>query len=91
MLEHGSSKVDHTPKRKKPWEKPEDDSAVGLDTTAVSTSASAAVGSDKDGGGEGPKAETDRIDVNGHRETGQGVVNILRPNAVPDSGLLAKE
>jgi hypothetical protein len=33
----------------------------------------------------------DSIDLNGHKETGQGVVNILKPNAVPDSGLLAKD
>jgi hypothetical protein len=35
--------------------------------------------------------KTDTIDLNGHKETGQGVVNILKPNAVPDSGLLAKD
>lgn len=32
-----------------------------------------------------------QVDVNGHRETGTGVVNILKPNAVPDSGLLSKD
>lgn len=32
-----------------------------------------------------------QVDVNGHRETGTGVVNILKPNAVPDSGLLGKD
>ena len=42
--------------------------------------------------GADSQAETeDAIDVNGHRETGQGVVKILQPNAIPDSGLLSKD
>ena len=89
VLEHGSSKVDKTPKRKKPWEKDDDNTEGQAAATATQTS-SAGVG--KEGGGERAKErDADRVDVNGHRETGQGVANILRPNAVPDSGLLSKE
>lgn len=91
VLEHGSSKVDKTPRRRKPWEKDDDDgggdtkedgqaaSAIGDDVSGAATTAVAA------------KSGADVIDINGHRETGTGVVNILKPNAVPDSGLLSKD
>jgi hypothetical protein len=103
VLEPGSSKVDRTPRRKKPWEKDEQETTTEeveeeADTTDQATrqpsdnagpEPAAAAGEPTDG----PPTETTnpRIDVNGHKETGQGVVNILRPGAVPDGGLLAKD
>lgn len=89
VLEPGSSKVDNTPRRKKPWEK-------DAETTVPSTAEAA--GSDldtrpKDGPQEitAGTEEAAPIDVNGHKETGEGVVKILQPNAIPDSGLLSKD
>ncbi|EXJ92266.1 hypothetical protein A1O3_00816 [Capronia epimyces CBS 606.96] len=82
VLEPGSSKVDKTPRRKKPWEKDDagnggtPENAGAADQTPQLTQAV-------------PAAEG--VDVNGHKETGQGVVNILKPNAIPDSGLLSKD
>ena len=94
VLEHGSSKVDKTPRRRKPWEKDDDGggdtkedgaavSAIGDDVSETAATAAAAAAAAKSG--------ADVIDINGHRETGTGVVNILKPNAVPDSGLLSKD
>ncbi|KIX09105.1 uncharacterized protein Z518_00183 [Rhinocladiella mackenziei CBS 650.93] len=83
VLEPGSSKVDKTPRRKKPWEK--DTDAEPSQEASNSSASRGETGQDKN------KAETEVIDVNGYKETGQGVVNILKPNAVPDSGLLGKD
>jgi hypothetical protein len=78
VLDHGSSKVDNTPRRKKPWESGGDEStAVGVVTDATE-------------GQSGATSERTQ-DVNGHLSTGEGVVKILQPNAIPESGLLSKE
>ena len=71
VLEPGSSKVDKTPRRKKPWETDESQS-----TTAPSTN---------------ERSPDPTLDAESLRSSGQGVVNILKPSAVPDSGLLGKE
>lgn len=65
VLEPGSSKVDNTVRRKKPWEQDEDEQHA-----------------EQGNGG---------VDVEGHKQTGEGVVKILQPGAIPDSGLMAKE
>jgi hypothetical protein len=99
VLEHGSSKVDHTAKRKKPWEKDGGSgegagiasglSSIGLaGSTPVADGLSSAQQTTSDITGE--RASNDKI-INGHLSTGEGVVKILQPNAIPDSGLLAKE
>ncbi|KAL2413191.1 hypothetical protein ABEF95_004313 [Exophiala dermatitidis] len=81
VLEPGSSKVDKTPRRKKPWEK---DAAENVDQSANASEGPSAQG-------EQPESTTKPVDVNGIKETGQGVVNILKPNAVFESNLLSKE
>jgi hypothetical protein len=78
VLDHGSSKVDNMPRRKKPWESGGDESA------AVGAVA------DTPEGQSGIASERTR-DINGHLSTGEGVVKILQPNAIPESGLLSKE
>lgn len=82
VLEPGSSKVDKTPRRKKPWEKDANEN--------VETTANQGVRDTRPQATEAVSA-SDEVDVNGHKETGQGVVNILKPNAVPESGLLSKD
>jgi Family of unknown function (DUF5572) len=79
VLDHGSSKVDHTPRRKKPWET---DAASAEESAAIATAAEGADSTGSQAGGDV---------VNGHLTTGEGVVKILQPNAIPDSGLLAKD
>jgi len=88
ILEPGTSKIDKTPRRKKPWEKDSDTDPGPATPLALDPSAEGQTHEDThaDAG-----TKTDNIDLNGHKETGQGVVNILKPNAVPDSGLLAKD
>ncbi|KAK5088109.1 hypothetical protein LTS08_004832 [Lithohypha guttulata] len=64
VLEPGSSKVDRTTRRRKPWERDDEGNGTSLDVD---------------------------VDVDAHRRTGEGVLKILQPGAVPDSGLLAQE
>lgn len=45
---------------------------------------------ERDDVGDGTSADVD-VDVDSHRRTGEGVLKILQPGAVPDSGLLAQE
>jgi hypothetical protein len=93
VLEPGSSKVDKTPRRRKPWEKETDQdegSSSNEDDSKKEEEGDTAAGTGGvDTGGDSSHAAV--IDINGHRETGTGVVNILKPNAVPDSGLLSKD
>jgi len=71
-------------RRKKPWEK-DDDDEVGGSAAATRT------------GAEGTSLNTEEqqdveeIDVEQRKQTGEGVMKILQPGAVPDSGLIAKE
>jgi len=82
VLEPGSSKQDRAERRKKPWEQDEKDSAaVPADTEAESTAA-------EDGK---PQPNEETIDVEQRKKTGEGVLKILQPGAIPDSGLVAKE
>ncbi|KAJ9625478.1 hypothetical protein H2204_010340 [Knufia peltigerae] len=84
VLEPGSSKIDKKPRRRKPWETDSDPENTSSTSAAPRTTPPPSL-----------QAETTQddntVDLNGHRETGQGVVNILKPNAVPDSGLLSKD
>lgn len=84
VLDHGSSKMDHTPRRKKPWETDISIAGEPLDD-AVTPSVAAGEASQS----EDTQEEQDRL--NGHLSTGEGVVKILQPNAIPDSGLVSKE
>lgn len=104
VLEHGSSKVDHTPRRKKPWE-----SDGGMDIgsiAALSSSSAGDVETASTAAATVPNAtsleaqeqvavhgnsEHVQPTINGNLTTGEGVVKILQPNAIPDSGLLAKD
>lgn len=90
VLEPGSSKVDKNPRRKKPWEKDTPAVEAETETTGQEQGQPEAESQAASAGEEAPTAQED-INVNGHKETGQGVVNILKPNAVPDSGLLSKD
>lgn len=107
VLEHGSSKVDHTPQRRKPWETEAENALPVLPVVeggAVEGGTGPAVGAaadavDADAGGEGEgSSEQEQVadeaaedKVNGHLVSGEGVVKILQANAIPDSGLLAKD
>lgn len=92
VLEPGSSKVDKTPRRRKPWEKEADPDEGEASTTEVEKSeGNAEPGAGSGGESAAADALAGPVDINGHRETGTGVVNILKPNAVPDSGLLSKD
>ncbi|RVX72804.1 hypothetical protein B0A52_03157 [Exophiala mesophila] len=106
VLEPGSSKIDKTPRRRKPWEKDDADavteSGVGESTESTAASSTVAEQLDHPEAGQAVNSSVDpsasavqnaasQVDVNGHRETGTGVVNILKPNAIPDSGLLGKD
>ncbi len=96
VLDPGSSKIDRTPRRKKPWEKDADvdpdaeaEAEPGKETAAAKENATlggpeGSLAADGEGAEEG-------IDINGHKETGQGVVKILQPNAIPASGLLSND
>jgi len=88
ILEPGTSKIDKTPRRKKPWEK-DCDTVPGPATSMAPDPGADTQTHEETHTDAGTK--TDSIDLNGHKETGQGVVNILKPNAVPDGGLLAKD
>lgn len=111
VLEHGSSKVDHTPQRRKPWETDAENALPVLPVVeggaveggggepAVGVAAGAA-DADADGQGQGRVEqeqeqaggdEAGEDKVNGHLVSGEGVVKILQANAIPDSGLLAKD
>lgn len=79
VLEPGTSRQDHTAKRKKPWEK-----STTTDDIQAATSHS---------GNTTQSTDEDRetVDIETPRQAGEGVVRILQPGAIPDSGLLAKE
>ncbi len=79
VLDHGSSKVDQTPRRKKPWE------AQPEPAGPLSTELARPVEEHNNGVTQGEDT------VNGHLTTGEGLVKILQPNAIPESGLLSKD
>ena len=97
VLDPGSSKIDKNPRRKKPWEKETETSTASPATEAAETEipAKTEAGTETEARradtAEEVRTTTESINVNGHKETGQGVVNILKPNAIPDSGLLSKD
>ncbi len=98
ILEPGTSKIDHTPRRRKPWEK---DASTG---EVFQEEASADIGRE---GTRGQATDIDSLedasvaaeevkelgksDLNGHLASGEGVVKILQPNAIPPSGLLSHD
>jgi len=83
VLEPGSSKQDRAVRRKKPWEKDQEGDGAAVAET----------GAADDGQGEKEKKqeEEDDVDITHRIQTGEGVMKILQPGAVPDSGLIAKE
>ncbi|KAI1615376.1 hypothetical protein EDD36DRAFT_187561 [Exophiala viscosa] len=99
ILEPGSSKIDKNPRRKKPWEKDAETSTTSPAAEAAEVQTETPAQTEAGTETEVEPAATDEdvpttaamINVNGHKETGQGVVNILKPNAIPDSGLLSKD
>ncbi|EXJ93963.1 hypothetical protein A1O1_02356 [Capronia coronata CBS 617.96] len=84
VLELGSSKVDKTPRRKKPWEKDGEENVGTVADQAILEPQLPAAAAELN-------SVAQSVDINGYKETGQGVVNILKPNAVPESGLLSKD
>jgi hypothetical protein len=95
VLEPGTSKIDKTPRRRKPWEKDADTAApTGEKQEATATDAGAIE--------PGGLQDRDTIEssvvpkessTNGHVRPGQdqGVVKMLQPNAVAPSGLLSND
>lgn len=74
VLDLGSSKRDTAVRRKKPWEKDDNEiSEPELDPLAAR------------------RIADQNIDVESHRATGEGVVKILQPGAIPESGLIAND
>ena len=103
VLDPGSSKIDKTPRRKKPWET---DAARETGTETETETGRAASGDGETGPVEadssppatrtngtfsGQDAQDTTIEFDTHRETGEGIVKILQPSAIPDSGLLSKD
>lgn len=95
VLEPGTSKIDKTPRRKKPWEKDdvetenitaaaEGPSAADASTTSTTTNG---------GGGDGHATTTPSQQPAPSSSSAQfeGLVKILQPNAIPASGLLSEE
>ena len=79
VLEHGSTKIDDTPRRKKPWEV----EAQPAETTLTETAGPVETyGSDSHIGDD---------TINGYLTSGEGVVKILQPDAIPESNLFSKE
>ncbi|EXJ69731.1 uncharacterized protein A1O5_06802 [Cladophialophora psammophila CBS 110553] len=95
VLEPGSSKIDKTPRRKKPWEKDVDVTPSERQQSEVKEGTPLEAGdahttnSSEQTDEAGP--ESGGIDINGHRSAGEGLVKILQPNAIPDSGLLNRD
>ncbi|KAK5951101.1 hypothetical protein OHC33_007854 [Knufia fluminis] len=83
VLEPGSSKQDRAVRRRKPWERDHDEGGTtpGLVATANSI----------EEGKEEQKEHTQELGTEQHIQTGEGVMKILQPGAVPDSGLVARE
>ncbi|OAL37886.1 hypothetical protein AYO20_02719 [Fonsecaea nubica] len=94
VLEPGSSKIDKTPRRRKPWEKDADTSGSEEQPSqedGTSVQASDTQATTKSEEGREPESGTEEVDINGHKMAGEGVVKILQPNAIPDSGLLSRD
>ncbi|KIV86085.1 hypothetical protein PV11_01722 [Exophiala sideris] len=100
VLEPGSSKIDKNPRRKKPWEKDASTTSPDAVEAETDTEITAQAQSETEAehqtqiatmAEETPPTAAEAINVNGLKETGQGVVNILKPNAIPDNGLLSRE
>ncbi|RMZ80406.1 hypothetical protein DV738_g2890, partial [Chaetothyriales sp. CBS 135597] len=81
VLEPGSSKVDRTPRRRKPWEK-------GDEVVATATAAAATTSSDQTSSIV-PPGDAEKEQTGKPGQTGDGLLRILQPNAIPPSGLLA--
>ena len=84
VLEMGSSKIDKTQRRKKPWEK---DDAANFALEAPIESAAEPSGVQ----GEDTQHAQGEGKVNGHMRKSEGAVKILQPNAIPSSGLLSND
>ncbi|KAJ9604564.1 hypothetical protein H2200_010677 [Cladophialophora chaetospira] len=91
VLEPGTSKVDHTPRRKKPWEKEETSISTG---EGEQVQAAEAAGAQDGASGIGEQeashdTKDSGINGNGNAVPNEGVVKILQPTAIPPSGLLS--
>lgn len=87
VLEPGSSKRDRVLRRKKPWETDDTDATADGSTANILRTEEIAPSS----------LGYNAVDDNGSENMGSvtgtsaGVVKILQPNAIPDSGLIAKD
>lgn len=86
VLDPGSSKADKATRRKKPWER---------DDISLATPAAAEVepGAEQGSSTGGIEEAIGKIDLQTHAAAGkeEGVLKILQPGAVPDSGLIASD
>ncbi|KIW29026.1 uncharacterized protein PV07_04875 [Cladophialophora immunda] len=95
VLEPGSSKIDKTPRRKKPWEKDVDvvteseEQQSQAEITSLEAADIQVTVANEQGGEAG--SEPEGTDINGHKIADEGLVKILQPNAIPDSGLLSRD
>ena len=100
VLDPGSSKIDHTPRRKKPWEKDAatdpplqpgqpPQPATGISSDAVEVVTEGNAGTSETQQSSMATTSNSHSSVNGYITTGEGIVKILQPNAIPPSGLLA--
>ncbi|KIW68134.1 hypothetical protein PV04_04101 [Phialophora macrospora] len=97
VLEPGTSKIDRTPRRRKPWEK-DVDTAAPTDEEEKQEATSTDAGARKSGEPQ-DRHEIESSDaakeqsINGHVRLGQdqGVVKMLQPNAIAPSGLLSND
>ncbi|EXJ60961.1 hypothetical protein A1O7_05114 [Cladophialophora yegresii CBS 114405] len=99
VLEPGTSKVDKTPRRRKPWEKDADTPttpSMGEEKQQVTSTSAGATRSDERKDEEETAESSDAMKdrgINGTVRSGQdqGVVKMLQPNAVAPSGLLSND
>ena len=93
VLEPGTSRIDKTPRRKKPWEKEENEAGEGQEEHGTQVAQTPTTIDCENDGGESSNIDqtTEAKSLNGHITSGEGVVKILQPNAIPDNGLLSKD
>lgn len=96
ILELGSSKQDKATRRKKPWETSTDveNPSTSTQNTAIlppSSDSNSITASTITSGDTNAPISSPAPSVEKAKKTGEGVVRILQPNAIPDSGLIAKD
>ncbi|ETI24182.1 hypothetical protein G647_03551 [Cladophialophora carrionii CBS 160.54] len=97
VLEPGTSKVDKTPRRRKPWEK---DADTATTSSSMEGEKHQATPNNAEATGSGERREEEEEEeteasgsMNGNVRPGQdqGVVKMLQPNAIAPSGLLSND